>query len=50
MQYVLGSTTHLPFIKGKQKKGIGFLIKKKSLLLVSRHIKKSSGSNIGVYR
>jgi len=34
---------------GKLRKGIGFLIKRKRLLLVSRGIKGSSSGNIRVY-
>ncbi len=49
MQYVLGSTTHLPFMGGKRGKGMGFSTKKKSLLSVSRRIKGSSGGDVGVY-
>jgi hypothetical protein len=50
IQYILGSIIYLLFIGGKQGKGIGFLTKKKSLLLVSRRIKGSSSGDVRVYR
>jgi hypothetical protein len=50
MQHILGIVIYLLFIEGKLRKGIGFLIERKRLLLVSRAIKGSSSGNIRVYR
>jgi len=50
MQHLLGTAIYLPFIGGKQRKGVGILIKRKSLLLIYRGIKRSSSGDIRVYR
>jgi len=47
---LLGTATHLPFIGGKQRKGVGISIKRKSLLSIYRGIKRSSSGDIRVYR
>jgi len=47
---LLGTAIYLPFIGGKQRKGVGISMERKSLLLIYRGIKRSSSSNIGVYR
>ena len=47
---MLGTITHLPFIGGKQRKGVRISIERKSLLSIYRGIKKSSSGNIRVYR
>ena len=50
MQYLLGTVTHLLFIGGKRRKGVGILIERKSLLLIYRGIKRSSSGDVRVYR
>jgi len=50
IQYLLGTAIYLLFIEGKQRKGVGILIERKSLLLIYRGIKRSSNGNVRVYR
>jgi len=50
MQHLLGTATHLPFIGGKRRKGVGISMERKSLLSIYRGIKRSSSGDVGVYR